>query len=45
MTEHSLSYVESTLPEGMTLGEYRRSRRRPEPRRRLRLRRPVLAFR
>ena len=30
---HSLSYVESSIPEGMTLGEYRRQRmqRRPKP--------------
>jgi hypothetical protein len=38
-TEHSISYVECTLPEGLTLAEYRRSRRRQEPRPRLRLRR------
>jgi len=30
---HSFNYVESSLPEGMTLGEYRRQRlqRQPKP--------------
>jgi hypothetical protein len=30
---HSLNYVESSIPEGMTLGEYRRQRmqRQPKP--------------
>lgn len=31
--DHSFNYVESSLPEGMTLGEYRRARlqRNPKP--------------
>jgi hypothetical protein len=32
-----LEYVESSIPAGMTIDEYRRSRRRPKPRRRRRL--------
>ena len=30
---HNFNYVESSIPEGMTLGEYRRARmnRRPKP--------------
>ena len=30
---HNLNYVESSIPEGMTLGEYRRARmkRNPKP--------------
>jgi hypothetical protein len=30
---HNLNYVESSIPEGMTLGEYRRARmnRQPKP--------------
>ena len=36
---HNFNYVESSIPEGMTLGEYRRARmnRQPKPVRRARV--------
>jgi hypothetical protein len=38
MPDHVMNYIESDVPTGLTLAEWRRTRLTPKPRRRLRLR-------